>query len=71
MAKESDAKKKAAGDNKPDATNLDEQKKQLIEKAKKDGSIDQKDIFAVLPETPENAEALDALYTELAEANGH
>jgi DNA-directed RNA polymerase sigma subunit (sigma70/sigma32) len=49
--------------------NPDEQRKQLVERAKKEGRIDQKDIFAVIPETPENAEALDALYTELAEAN--
>jgi len=57
-------------DNKKDApVDIEEQKKQLIEKAKKDGSVDQKDIFAVIPETPENAEALDALYTELAEHN--
>jgi RNA polymerase primary sigma factor len=47
----------------------EEQRQQLVERAKKDGHIDQKDIFAVIPETPENAEALDALYTELAEAN--
>jgi len=51
------------------AVNYDEQKKQLLEKAKKDGTIDQKDIFAAIPEAPENAEVLDALYTELAEAN--
>ncbi len=47
-----------------------EQKKQdLLEKAKKDGHLDQRDIFAVIPETAENAEALDALYTELADLN--
>ena len=53
----------------PTAVNFGEQKKQLVEKAKKDGTIDQKDIFAAIPEAPENAEVLDALYTELAEAN--
>ncbi len=41
----------------------------LVEKAKKDGKIDQKDIFAAIPDTPENVDALDALYTELADAN--
>lgn len=66
MAKGKDAADKAAKNDKP---NFDEQKQQLLEKAKKDGHIDQKDIFAVIPETPENAEALDALYTDLAEAN--
>ncbi len=43
--------------------------KQLIVRAKKDGHIGQREIFAVISETPENAEALDALYTELAETN--
>jgi len=43
--------------------------KALIEKAKKDGHIEQREILAVLPETPENAESLDALYTEFADAN--
>jgi RNA polymerase primary sigma factor len=48
---------------------IDEIKQQLIEKSKKSKSIEQRDIFAVIPETPENAEALDALYTELADLN--
>lgn len=67
------ADSKAAKNNKDKAKDekpsLDEQKKQLIEKAKKDGHVEQRDIFAVIPETPENAETLDALYTELAEAS--
>lgn len=41
----------------------------LLAKAKKDGKIDQKDINAVLPDKPENIDALDALYEDLAEAN--
>ncbi len=48
---------------------FDKQRELLIEKAKKEKHIDQKEIFALLPETPENAEALDALYTELADSN--
>jgi RNA polymerase primary sigma factor len=61
------AKGKAA---KPaDDKSLDQAKEQLFEQAKKDGHIDQKDIFAVIPETAENAELLDALYTELADNN--
>jgi RNA polymerase primary sigma factor len=48
---------------------IDQKKLQLVEKAKKTGHINQRDIFAVIPETPENAEALDALYTELADLN--
>jgi len=44
-------------------------RQQLIDKAKKDGHIEQRDIFALIPETAENAEALDTLYTELSELN--
>jgi RNA polymerase primary sigma factor len=48
---------------------LEQQKQTLIERAKKDGHVDQQEIFTLIPETPENAEALDALYTELADLN--
>ncbi len=44
-------------------------RQQLIDKAKKDGNISQRDIFDVIADTPENAEVLDALYTELADAS--
>jgi RNA polymerase primary sigma factor len=54
---------------KPTAPNHDEQRQKLIERAKKDGHIEQREIFELLPETPENAEALDALYTELADSS--
>ena len=43
--------------------------KDLIEKAKKDGKISQKEILKSIPETPENIDALDSLYEEMAEAN--
>jgi RNA polymerase primary sigma factor len=49
--------------------NIDELKQQIIAKAKKAGHISQQDIFAILPETAENAEALDAVYTDLADAS--
>src|SRR5579872_5367909 len=48
---------------------LEEATKQLIAKAKKDGKIDQREIFNIIADTPENVEALDNLYTELADAN--
>lgn len=48
---------------------LVEAKKELLEKAKKDGRIDQRDIFAAIADTPDNVDILDELYTELAEAN--
>jgi RNA polymerase primary sigma factor len=43
--------------------------KDLLDKAKKDGKIGQKEILLSIPETPENIDALDALYEEMAEAN--
>jgi RNA polymerase primary sigma factor len=43
-------------------------KQTLFDDAKKNGTIDQKDIVALIPESAENAEVLDALFTELAEA---
>ncbi|HYH36568.1 MAG TPA: RNA polymerase sigma factor RpoD [Candidatus Saccharimonadales bacterium] len=68
------AKAKPKKDNKKDKPSeeqaaIEEQKKQLIERAKREKHIDQRDIFAVIPETPANAEVLDALYTELADLN--
>ena len=48
---------------------LEQAKQELFDQAKKDGHIDQKAIFKVIPETVENAEILDALYTELADNN--
>lgn len=44
-------------------------KDELFKKAKKDGHIDQRDIFAAIPDLPTNADVLDELYTELADAN--
>ena len=51
------------------AASLEEAKQQLIAKAKKDGKIDQRDITAALPDTPDNVDILDGLYTELADNN--
>jgi RNA polymerase primary sigma factor len=44
-------------------------KNQLIAQAKKDGHISQREINQAFPDTPENAELLDALLTELADAS--
>ncbi len=52
----------------PEETLVD-RAKDLLEKGKKDGKIGQKEIFNSIPETPENVDALDALYEEMAEAN--
>ena len=65
------AKDKSKSKATDDTANVDveAQKQQLIDKAKKDGSISQRDIFTLIADTPENAEVLDALYTELADSN--
>ncbi len=41
-------------------------KKALIEKHKKDGKIEQREIFEAIPDVPENIDALDAFHVELA-----
>lgn len=48
---------------------LNESKKKLLEKGKKAGKIDQRDIFAAIPDVAENVDILDQLYTELGEEN--
>jgi RNA polymerase primary sigma factor len=72
-SKASAGKAKKTKDTKPakpgEELTIDQKKQQLIDKAKKAGRIDQRDIFALIPETAENAEALDALYTDLADLN--
>lgn len=60
------AKKAPATDAAPDFEQL---KKDLVAKAKKAGHIDQRDITTAIADTPENAEVLDKLYTELADSN--
>ena len=47
---------------------LEQAKKDLVAKAKKAGQIDQRDITAAIADTPDNADLLDGLYTELADA---
>ncbi|HSX08049.1 MAG TPA: sigma-70 factor domain-containing protein [Candidatus Saccharimonadales bacterium] len=42
---------------------------QLIAAAKKTGHLDQRDIFALIPDTTANVEKLDALYVLLSDAN--
>jgi len=43
--------------------------KQLLEKGKKNGKLEQRDIFALIPDTPANIDILDHLYAELADAD--
>jgi RNA polymerase primary sigma factor len=51
------------------APDYDQIKKDLVAKAKKAGHIDQRDITAAIADTPDNADVLDKLYTELADMN--
>ncbi len=58
--------------NKPKAeekVDLKQAKEELFERAKKAGQIDQKEINKIIADIPENVELLDALYTQLTEAN--
>lgn len=70
--KDKPAKKSAAKDaklaTKTTPEDYAERKKELFAKAKKDGHISQRDIFDAIPDTPDNTEILDELYTELADA---
>jgi RNA polymerase primary sigma factor len=68
MAKKEDSKAKKSKSTEEQLT-VEQHKQQLLARAKKEGHIEQRDIFTAIPETVENAEALDALYTELADAN--
>jgi RNA polymerase primary sigma factor len=60
--------KKKAADKDVKAPDMQVVKKELFAKAKKAGTIDQRDINAAIPDTPENAEVLDELNTQLADA---
>ncbi|HEX3568589.1 MAG TPA: RNA polymerase sigma factor RpoD [Candidatus Saccharimonadales bacterium] len=60
------AKKKQDAANQP--VDLEQVKQGLVARAKKAGTIDQTDITAAIPETSDNADLLDSLYTELADA---
>ncbi len=59
--------KKAVAPAQGAAPDFEQIKKDLVAKAKKAGQIDQRDITAAIADTPENAEVLDKLYTELAD----
>jgi RNA polymerase primary sigma factor len=63
-----DAKAPKDKNNEKDNEKLLALKAELLEQGKKAGSLDAKDITAKIPDSPENVEILDSLYTELAEA---
>jgi RNA polymerase primary sigma factor len=65
-----DKKKQAKAADEPEQpVDINQAREELVAKAKKAGQIDQRDITAAIPDTPENAEVLDGLYTELADAS--
>jgi RNA polymerase primary sigma factor len=64
-------KRSAATTDTPDQQPIDlaQAKEALLKQGKQAGQIDQEEITNAIPDTPENAELLDGLYTELADAN--
>ncbi len=54
--------------NDKDKKGFEAAKQKLLEKAKKDGRIEQREIFKAIPDTPENIDILDKLHSELVEA---
>lgn len=50
------------------ANELNAAKERLIEKGKKDGRLEQREIFKEIPDKPENLDTLDSLYGEMSDA---
>jgi RNA polymerase primary sigma factor len=61
--------KKSAPKKEPEIITVEQLRASLVEKAKKAGEINQRDITEVFPDTPDNVDVLDQLYTELADNN--
>jgi RNA polymerase primary sigma factor len=66
MAKTRTTKAVKAAD-KVDINKYDKEIAQLVERGKKDSKLDQRDIFAAIPDVPANIDVLDKLYSQLAE----
>lgn len=49
------------------AKTYDKEITQLLEQGKKDGKLDQRDIFTMIPDVPANIDVLERLYAEMAE----
>ncbi len=58
--------KKAVGPKRTKKT-YDREITQLIEQGKKDGKLEQRDVFELIPDTPANIDVLERLYAEMAE----
>ena len=61
--------KKSAPKKEPEVITVEQLRASLVEKAKKAGEIKQRDITEVFPDSPDNVDILDRLYTELADNN--
>jgi RNA polymerase primary sigma factor len=61
--------KKSTPKKEPEVITVEQLRVSLVEKAKKAGEINQRDITEVFPDTPDNVDVLDQLYTELADNN--
>jgi len=66
----------AKADKKPEATkgkktdkSYEKELAQLLERGKKDGKLDQRDIFELIPDTPANIDVLDRLYADMTEGD--
>lgn len=51
-----------------EGSELQEAKQALLKKGKKNGKIDQREIFASISDTPDHIDILDELYTELSDS---
>ena len=61
--------KKSAPKKEPEVITIEQLRASLVDKAKKAGEIKQRDITEVFPDSPDNVDILDRLYTELADNN--
>ncbi|HUC96017.1 MAG TPA: RNA polymerase sigma factor RpoD [Candidatus Saccharimonadia bacterium] len=61
-------KKNVPIDDSNEQDDIELKKKKLFDKAKADSTIDQAEIFKLVPDIPENVEKLDEIYTELTDA---
>lgn len=52
---------------KADSRSYDKEIQQLVARGKKEGKLNQKDIFKQIPDTPANIDVLEKLYSELTE----
>jgi RNA polymerase primary sigma factor len=69
VPKRSDAAKQAAKKAQASKALDPKQVMKIVDQAIKDGKVEQKAVFDIIPDTPENVDVLDAVFTELADAD--